>query len=386
MKITLRKYRPEDATPLLALFYDTVHEVNIRDYSLEQISAWAPTRAVVSEEWQSRLAGSQTIVATYDDSLIGFGNLDNNGTSIGMLYVSRKFLGKGVGKAILKKLEKKLTKAGVSLSEVQASISARPFFEGRGYTHIRDNKKVLNGVEFLNFVMQKKLKQKKIDRMKDRNTGGVQWREIFANKGFDLMIVILGVSIAFQLNNWKNESDQKSMERFYKESLISDLNQDISEMKEIMTSLEEDRRSVSGYLGAMENQPADSLVGPLLNVLSFETFNGNSNTYETLVASTGLNTFSDRDVVSKLAGYYTTYTSIRRFETVYTGAILELNRHFNRYVIYDQRRIVDARVRDMPETRNYMLIALSQLTGGLEDYQESLEAAEALKQAIEGSL
>ena len=38
---TLRPYRTADAAELLALFKDTIRRVNSRDYSPEQIAAWA---------------------------------------------------------------------------------------------------------------------------------------------------------------------------------------------------------------------------------------------------------------------------------------------------------------------------------------------------------
>ena len=38
---SLRPYRPGDAPVLARLFYETVHAVNIRDYSPAQVDAWA---------------------------------------------------------------------------------------------------------------------------------------------------------------------------------------------------------------------------------------------------------------------------------------------------------------------------------------------------------
>ena len=37
----LRAYRPGDCREMAALFYDTVHTVNARDYTPEQLDAWA---------------------------------------------------------------------------------------------------------------------------------------------------------------------------------------------------------------------------------------------------------------------------------------------------------------------------------------------------------
>ena len=40
--IQLRRYRPSDCAGILRLFYDTVHTVNRKDYTEEQVEAWAP--------------------------------------------------------------------------------------------------------------------------------------------------------------------------------------------------------------------------------------------------------------------------------------------------------------------------------------------------------
>ena len=40
MNIHIRNYAPEDCLILARLFYDTVHTVNARDYTPEQLEAW----------------------------------------------------------------------------------------------------------------------------------------------------------------------------------------------------------------------------------------------------------------------------------------------------------------------------------------------------------
>ena len=53
---------------------------------------------------------------------------------------------------------------------------------------------------------------------------------ILLNKVFDLIIVIVGVSIAFQLNSLKQSSDQQSLEHFYLESFSIDIKKDIQKL------------------------------------------------------------------------------------------------------------------------------------------------------------
>lgn len=40
-KLILRVYKPADCKALTELFYETVHSVNTKDYTKEQVDAWA---------------------------------------------------------------------------------------------------------------------------------------------------------------------------------------------------------------------------------------------------------------------------------------------------------------------------------------------------------
>mgnify|MGYP000077212767 CR=1 FL=1 len=51
----LRPYRADDCVALVQLFRDTVHTVNARDYTLEQLAVWPPT-GINLEKWQRSLS------------------------------------------------------------------------------------------------------------------------------------------------------------------------------------------------------------------------------------------------------------------------------------------------------------------------------------------
>lgn len=56
---------------------------------------------------------------------------------------------------------------------------------------------------------------------------------------FDTIVVILGILIAFSLDNWNENSSRKSLTRAYATSLISDLQDDIKEVKVIQSEMQE---------------------------------------------------------------------------------------------------------------------------------------------------
>ena len=146
----LRPYRPEDLPEIAALFYDTVHSVNARDYSPLQLWAWA-TGYVDLAAWDRRYRESETLIAEIFDKIIGFGNMEPEGY-LDMLYVHRDFQHRGVASAICDALEG--AHPGVIFT-THASVTARPFFERRGYLVVRRQTILRRGVELTNFVMEK---------------------------------------------------------------------------------------------------------------------------------------------------------------------------------------------------------------------------------------
>lgn len=147
-KLVIRPYRPEDCPELLRLFYDTVHTVCARDYSKEQLSAWADGRPD-SAEWERSLLEHTTLIAEYGGRISGFGDIASDGY-LDRLYVHKDFQGLGIATALCDRLE-----AGHSHVTTYASITAKPFFLKRGYRVVRENRAVRHDIELTNYLMEK---------------------------------------------------------------------------------------------------------------------------------------------------------------------------------------------------------------------------------------
>ena len=52
VRMEIRKYQPSDCKTLTELFYHTVHTVNAKDYTEEQLNVWA-TKQMDLEKWNS---------------------------------------------------------------------------------------------------------------------------------------------------------------------------------------------------------------------------------------------------------------------------------------------------------------------------------------------
>lgn len=151
----IRKYKSADCAEILELFYHTVHEINIKDYTKQQLDAWA-TGNVDMSAWDKSFLEHNTLVAEKNNIILGFGDMDKNGY-LDRLYVHKDYQRKGIATAITTELERQTEMQGISIFSTHASITAKPFFEKQGYKVVSDNKVIRNGLELVNFIMEKHL-------------------------------------------------------------------------------------------------------------------------------------------------------------------------------------------------------------------------------------
>lgn len=147
--MNVRKYKPSDCNELSNLFYDTVHNINSKDYTQEQLDVWA-TGNVDLEDWNKSFLEHYTFVALDNNKIVGFGDIDKSGY-LDRLYVHKNYQGMGIATALCNRLENKVT----GRITVHASITAKPFFEKRGYGVLREQQIKRQGITLINFVMEK---------------------------------------------------------------------------------------------------------------------------------------------------------------------------------------------------------------------------------------
>ena len=151
----VRAYEIGDTQEIIKLFYDTVHEVNIRDYTKVQVEAWAPITMDV-ELWTKKLKSKFTYVAEEGKKIVGFAQLESNGY-IDCFYCHKAFQGQGIGTQLLQEIELKAHLLGIKRLFTEASITAKPFFERKGFNLVKRQEVERRRQKFINFVMEKNI-------------------------------------------------------------------------------------------------------------------------------------------------------------------------------------------------------------------------------------
>ncbi|MFV0497004.1 MAG: GNAT family N-acetyltransferase [Candidatus Fimivivens sp.] len=147
--MVIRKYASSDCGEIAKLFYNTIHSVNIKDYTKEQVHVWANGNPDL-KKWDRTLLSHYTLVAVEEDIIVGFGDIDDTGY-LDRLFIHKDYQRKGVATAICDKLEQII----VGTITTRASITAKPFFEQRGYKVVQEQQVEREGVSLTNYVMKK---------------------------------------------------------------------------------------------------------------------------------------------------------------------------------------------------------------------------------------
>jgi len=151
---TIRAYQPTDLDAVIAIFLGAIREIASRDYASAQIDAWAQ---VDRESWALRRLSRPTWVAIIDQLPVGFADLEPNG-HLYMMFVHPAHQRAGIASALLNAIEIAARAQGLSEIFTEASITARAFFERRGFSIVTAQLVEKRGRHLRNYRMEKFLK------------------------------------------------------------------------------------------------------------------------------------------------------------------------------------------------------------------------------------
>lgn len=151
---SIRAYEPDDAQATIDIFLRAIREVASKDYSPVQIAAWA--KVDEPEIWAQYRASRPTWLAMDGSVPVGFADLKPDGR-LDMMFVDPDRQGKGIASLLLATVEKAAREQGLQQIFTEASLTARPFFERRGFIVVAAQHVEKRGQILANFRMEKVL-------------------------------------------------------------------------------------------------------------------------------------------------------------------------------------------------------------------------------------
>jgi putative acetyltransferase len=154
---TVRPFRIGDEAALYAVHHGAVHRVASRDYTPEQLSAWAPTEPD-REAWTIRMRSLQPFVAEVGGVIAGYADVQPTGY-IDHFYVSADFPRQGVGRLLMQRIHEEAARLGIAELRADVSRTAQPFFVRLGFEIVEQRFPLRQGVTIPNALMSKTLIQ-----------------------------------------------------------------------------------------------------------------------------------------------------------------------------------------------------------------------------------
>ncbi|MDR2332317.1 MAG: GNAT family N-acetyltransferase [Burkholderiaceae bacterium] len=149
--LKIRRYLPGEEPALYAVHYSAIHLVARRDYSAEQIWAWAPY-GVDMQQWARRIRDINPFVAELSGELVGYADLQGRGY-IEHFFVSGKHPGQGIGTRLMQHLLQEARARGIAELRSDVSRTAQPLFERFGFTVVELRSPTRRGVVIPNALM-----------------------------------------------------------------------------------------------------------------------------------------------------------------------------------------------------------------------------------------
>ncbi|NNU65938.1 GNAT family N-acetyltransferase [Rhizobium indicum] len=151
-RILIRHYAPGDVDTTIEIFLRAIREVASKDYSPAEIQAWAKVED--RGLWAERRISRPAWIAEIDGRPVGFSDLTGGGC-LDMMFVHPEFQGLGIASRLLSRVEDEALKLGFSRIYTEASRTARPFFERKGFRVITKQIVEKRGQGLENFLMEK---------------------------------------------------------------------------------------------------------------------------------------------------------------------------------------------------------------------------------------
>jgi len=152
--IKIRQAVEGDVSQITQLFFDTIQNINIKDYSKEEVDDWSSWKTN-TDKWLERIQEQYFVLAEINNQIVGFSSLAEDGY-LDFMFVHKDFQVQGIASALLSEIEHQASEQNNEFIYSDVSITAKGFFEKKGFIVERQQLKKSKKKELINFRMIKK--------------------------------------------------------------------------------------------------------------------------------------------------------------------------------------------------------------------------------------
>lgn len=151
----IRRFRLGDETALLRVHISAIHIISSKDYTPEQIEAWAPSD-LDAGLWASRIREIAPFVVEIGNEIVGYADVQRNGY-IDQFFVSGTHGRQGIGIRLMARIHEEARSLGLTELTSDVSKTAEPFFALHGFQVVERRFPIRRGVVLQNALMRKAL-------------------------------------------------------------------------------------------------------------------------------------------------------------------------------------------------------------------------------------
>lgn len=153
--MTFKNATISDLKEMQELYIETIKHVCKNDYNSAQIDVWI-SGVKNTERWVAVINTQFVLLAIIEDQIVGFGTL-KDGNYIDFFYIHKDFQRQGIADRLLTELQLEAKKQHSKVITSDVSITARPFFEKKGFIVKAEQRNIRFGIELINYKMEKNL-------------------------------------------------------------------------------------------------------------------------------------------------------------------------------------------------------------------------------------
>lgn len=196
----------------------------------------------------------------------------------------------------------------------------------------------------------------------------------------EILLVMIGISLAFQLDNWNENRLKESTEISYYQNIIEQIADDktlIIELVEFNNLYMSQFKYANEILEANDRSKMDTLGLIVRNLTQYSDFDRKGNIYETLVNSGEIKLLRNQSIVNNIRVIEEKYNYMNRMENIHYDAIMtHAIQAINPVIKFSNGKIQKQEEIYNYEFQNLILSILQVMTEKDKVYQEALREIE----------
>ena len=205
----------------------------------------------------------------------------------------------------------------------------------------------------------------------------------------EILLVVIGILIALQINNWnesrKLESSEIQVYKNLKRQLLEDAGI-ISGNVDFNRTYWEEYKIALGILERDDRSEADSIARIATNLMEFSDFHQQRNIYASLVNSGEVQLISNNDILTGLQHLDETYVYINKIEQAHFQIITLIYQDLYKIIVLDPPTPIDPDALYGHSIRNHFILSIGLCTEKDEVYKRALDQIDRIVALLDAEI